>query len=1113
MRKIVLSVLWVAVFCSTLSATEPTREERIAATKAIPNREVAMRERPMSVAVPYFEDFESGDGGWSSVPFTPLCQWQRMTHPETISVHPDIYGVMVDLGDPSPAYLPTPHSGNSDFWYGNPENGTFIGEPFDHFPFGGSLHTGGNSDYEHGGTLTSPLFETHSLGHIMFSFWTWWEVECIDIDNYDMMFIMVSSDAGATWDTLNWLNPPFSRLPGWDNWESYSSGGYLSPGVWIKWTYFLDTDYSGSDIMLRFLFSTNDPLYNGFRGWFIDDIYVGGGLEEAQLIRRAEYPDPLGIVDCSLDPNPFPLDFIVENIGGEAANEVSLSIELPAGLGLASGMPTFPLGTVSPGEVDTVHWDIDVLSPPTNDTVYCWHILLTSADSLIGYRDNFEGSDPLFTGDSYFDYCDARLPFGPDTAVSGFGVAGIPSDGSEGYSGPVFATLTSQEFYLTGWVEAYLAFWYWLAVPPIDPMSWSRDGEDGFLIEVNVNRAGWTQLDEFGVGLLLPRYDAYIDEWVDNPLSDRMAYCDSTGRWIEVASQDLIEMGVVGPGDTLQVRFVFGANSFNDRGGLFIDEFRLSTVQYPIGPFLHTLCTDVPGTHIPTAILVMPQDSTSSSCERQEIVINVGGESLIDSSRIVIRADDTVRFSMADANLTVDLSEGGVIAQFPIGEFWAEGWHNVRMDTCFNVLGCNIEEPLVFDFLSDFTPPDAALIDPPGGIFHSTNRAPVTIALTDTLTGVDPSTIEAIFCGTAYDIDDPSVRWDGEEVVFYPESTGSGLSWSDCPEICIVAGDSPDYCEPNIDTNCFAISVVYSSPTASLVTPQIGEVSACEDQSIVFALSDSDGIASDGAVIVVDGTRFETGIDPEPSIDDDTLVFTPSILWSHGDTIDGSLVEFYNIYGTPNADSVNFSFVVDLLPPNVYPQVPIPQSITSNEYQEVSFRLEDAPAGLDPSTLQIICDDHILHLEDGLWSPSGDGGLFTIRPSELGFAFTAGDTIEIEVYICDDPDLCAPNCTTAVWQFYMEPRTGCSAIPNPFTPDDNDINDCVIFDYPHSSLNSAKLTIFNLRNIEVFEANIEGITPWFGLDNRGNRLPEGIYLYIIESDGRAVCNGSVLLLR
>jgi len=1067
----------------------------------------------MSVPVPYFEDFEGGAPGWTTLAFTHLCQWQLMTNPETIAVHPSIYGEMVELGDPRPAYLPSAYSGNTCWWYGSPESGTFIGNPFDDSPFPTPVHTGGSSYEAHGGSLTSPVFETSDLGHIMFSFWTWWEVECIDIDQFDMMFILVSKNYGVSWDTLNWLNPPFARLPGWEHWQSYSSGGYLAPAVWIRWNYFLDSEYSGHDIMIRFLFDTQDALYNGFRGWFIDDVYVAGGLQEAQLLRRAEYPNPLEIVDCRAEPNPFPLDFIIENVGGEAAEEVMLTLELPPELGISFGLPTTPLGTMPPGRVDTAHWQIEILEQPLFDTTICWGVIVTSADSLIGYRDDFEGDTSLFTGDFLFDYCDVRLAEGPDSAISGFGVAGIPSDGSEQYPPGVLSTLTSLEFDLTGWTEAFISFWYWLSVPRIDPFGWSRDGEDGFLVEYQVDGGPWRQLDEYGVGLLLPRYDAYIDGWTDNPLANRMAYCDSTGRWVEVVSQDLIGMGIFPEDSRVRVRFVFGSTSSNHRQGLFIDEFRLSTVQYPIGPYLHTFCIDVPGTRIPSAILVMPLDGTSTSCERQEIVVNAAGESYVDPSRVVIWANGETRFSLDDGNLSFNAEMGRIAAQFPIGEAWSEGWHTVRMDTCYNILGCNLEEPLVFEFLADFSPPVATLIDPPDGIFHMDVAQAVTISIEDTLTGVDNASIGVIFCGEYYGATHPAVEWNGSELVFHPELIDSGRTWLDCSEICVIAGDSPHYCPPNVDTTCFEITIVLTPPTATLITPAIDAVSSCDDQGIVIAIEDSMGVSEEGAVLIVDGVRYVSGVDPELILTNDTLFFTPPTFWEHEQIVEGALVQYYSIYHTPNVDTVEFSFIVDLRPPNVLPISPLAGELTPDGHQVVEFQIEDFPAGLDLSTFQVICDGNVVNFDDGEWTPSGDGGSFRIRPLDIGFSFRHGDTISIQVHICDMPDFCAANCTTAVWHFFIEPETSCMAKPNPFTPNDDGINDFVFFDYPRSYIRPAEMKIFSLDNIEVFSDEIQGVSSWDGIDNFGRPLRNGLYIYMIISDGRVVCNGTVLLLR
>ncbi len=1066
--------------------------------------------RPMSVSVPYFDDFESGAGGWTQIPLTTYCQWQIVTDPELIEVHPDIYGDMVVLGDPSPASLPSARSGRNCWWYGNPENGTFIGEPFDHFS---GLHSGGESYEDHGGYLTSPLFETSALSSITFSFWTWWEVECIDINQFDMMIIQASSDAGATWETLNWLNPPFSRLPGWDEWEGYSSGGWLEPGIWIRWTYFLEPEWTGHDIMVRFEFDTRDMLYNGFRGWMIDDFYISGGIEEPHLFREGEHPESLSVVDCDIFPNPFPFTFTVTNEGGEAASDVVLQLVPSSAVDISTGFEIVTIGTMLPDDEVITNWQLNITEPPLYDTSLCWEVLLTSADSLIGYSEDFEGEDPLFIGDGGMDYSDVRRPGGPSDAVSGLGVASIPSSGSEFYGAFENAHLTSESFDITGWTEAYISFWYWLDVT-YDPL-WDTDGEDGFLVEYQADGGPWEQLDVFGVGILLPRYDAYIDEFSMSAIANRMAYCKPTeGRWVEVVSQDLIDMGILTATDDVRFRFVFASDGAGHGEGLFIDDFRLSTHQYPVGPYLHTFCIDVPGLRIPYAELVMPLDSTSSSCPDQSLVINAGGEAYIDANGVVIWADGETRFAVAEGNMTVDVDAGVIIAQPSGSQLWAEGWHNLALDTCLNVYGCNLDSAIHWSFLSDLTPPDVELIDPPGGMFFNDPLGAVTVSIEDTLTGVDSATIEVIFCGTAYSLPHPSLVWNGIELTFYPESTGTGQTWIDCGDICIVAGDSPDYCPPNTDTTCFDIIVDFSFPWAELVAPPTGAVSACGFQEINIALFDSNGIDPFGAEFLVNGIRHVSGIGSELVIEDDTLKYRPFNQWIHGDTVEFALELFYNLNGIANRDTLESYFVADIAPPVVTPLSPQPWELMHATDVHIEGGLEDYPAGLNNSTIELVFMGRTFEHEEIGWTGSDYDANFSLNPSAYGLVPTWGDTFDIEVRICDAPDLCEANCTSFVWSFHMEPQTVCAAFPNPFTPNSDGINDAVMFDYPHRFIEGANLKIFNIDNNLIFESDIEsGNRLWDGIDDTGKSVSPGLYIYIIEGGGRILCNGTVVLLR
>ena len=93
--------------------------------------------------------------------------------------------------------------------------------------------------------------------------------------------------------------------------------------------------------------------------------------------------------------------------------------------------------------------------------------------------------------------------------------------------------------------------------------------------------------------------------------------------------------------------------------------------------------------------------------------------------------------------------------------------------------------------------------------------------------------------------------------------------------------------------------------------------------------------------------------------------------------------------------------------------------------------------------------------------------------------------------------------------------------PNPFTPDGDGINEIAVFDYPYMFSEDAELQIYDLRNVLVFSRHIDHISEasdflsrsWDGRDKNGNPLPEGLYLWIIISNGEVVCNGTVVLAR
>jgi len=88
----------------------------------------------------------------------------------------------------------------------------------------------------------------------------------------------------------------------------------------------------------------------------------------------------------------------------------------------------------------------------------------------------------------------------------------------------------------------------------------------------------------------------------------------------------------------------------------------------------------------------------------------------------------------------------------------------------------------------------------------------------------------------------------------------------------------------------------------------------------------------------------------------------------------------------------------------------------------------------------------------------------------------------------------------------------CDVHPNPFTPNADGSNDEAIFEYPGQGNSNAVVKIFDMQNRFIKE--IPGnIRTWDGIDSGGNKMPRGVYLYLVLEDGKAICKGTVYLGR
>ena len=89
--------------------------------------------------------------------------------------------------------------------------------------------------------------------------------------------------SAATWKTLARLNPLSDPVAELDRASiPFSNSGFNSAPLWLtqEGITLIDTEGSsvaGKTIKIKFTFETVDGLYNGFRGWMVDNVNINEG--------------------------------------------------------------------------------------------------------------------------------------------------------------------------------------------------------------------------------------------------------------------------------------------------------------------------------------------------------------------------------------------------------------------------------------------------------------------------------------------------------------------------------------------------------------------------------------------------------------------------------------------------------------------------------------------------------------------------------------------------------------------------------------------------------------------------------------------------------------------
>ncbi|GAC1514124.1 MAG: hypothetical protein NVS1B4_01040 [Gemmatimonadaceae bacterium] len=214
--------------------------------------------------VVYQTGFEPADAPWTTSGF-----WHASTLAGIRNTAVPTY-VTLAAGDGSNGYLPAPFAGSYALWYGEDATGNFAGPLLANQP----LKSGGTSVAPNSGVAASPAIAVpNTTNAIRLGLQSWYEIESVNPVNFDIMNVQVEDLADPTHarTVVARLNP--AVLPGGSAPVPFTSGGFNVPPVWQRKTIDLSA-YRGKTVRLYANFGTGDALYNGFRGWLIDDLSV-----------------------------------------------------------------------------------------------------------------------------------------------------------------------------------------------------------------------------------------------------------------------------------------------------------------------------------------------------------------------------------------------------------------------------------------------------------------------------------------------------------------------------------------------------------------------------------------------------------------------------------------------------------------------------------------------------------------------------------------------------------------------------------------------------------------------------------------------------------------------
>jgi hypothetical protein len=118
------------------------------------------------------------------------------------------------------------------------------------------------------GALTFPPFDTPG-GESIVRFQGWFEAESVSPESHDLAVAEYSLDGGQTWETGKRLIDDAPVNTGGSPDVGYSNNGTGQPPTFASYNFSIPGSQPG--VLVRFHFDASDSIFNGFRGFAVDD--------------------------------------------------------------------------------------------------------------------------------------------------------------------------------------------------------------------------------------------------------------------------------------------------------------------------------------------------------------------------------------------------------------------------------------------------------------------------------------------------------------------------------------------------------------------------------------------------------------------------------------------------------------------------------------------------------------------------------------------------------------------------------------------------------------------------------------------------------------------------